>query len=442
MSTLPAGWAIASLSDLGMGRTDTIDPKTSADTEFELWSVPSFPSGRPEIVKGREIGASKQRVQSGDVLLCKINPRINRVWVVGERGDHDQIASTEWIVFRTDAIDPGYLAYSFREKRFRSALTANVSGVGGSLTRARPVDVARLSVPVAPLNEQRRIVAKLDALFERSRNIRDKLDRLPTLLGKLRKSILAAAMSGALTREWRDAHSDVAAWTDGVIEDVATVGTGSTPLRSNPAFYAETGTPWVTSAATGEPYVTESREFVTDEAIAAHRLKRFPVGTLLVAMYGEGKTRGQVTELSIEATINQACASVVVDESKADRRYIKLALQAKYLEMRALAEGGNQPNLNLSKVKQLPVRLPSLMEQEEIVRRTEAMLRQVSGLEAIANGQRERQVKLNSILLHKAFRGELVPQDPNDESASALLERIRAERPEKPSNKPRRSKNA
>jgi type I restriction enzyme, S subunit len=84
------------------------------------------------------------------------------------------------------------------------------------------------------------------------------------------------------------------------------------------------------------------------------------------------KTRAQVTELGIPATINQACAVVVVDETQANRTYVKLVLQANYLEMRDLAEGGNQPNLNLSKVKEFPLSLPGLPEQTEIVRRVEA----------------------------------------------------------------------
>ncbi len=141
-------------------------------------------------------------------------------------------------------------------------------------------------------------------------------------------------------------------------------------------------------------------------------------------MYGEGKTRGQVTELGIPATINQACAAVVVDESKASRAYVKLALQANYFEMRELAEGGNQPNLNLSKVKEFPLSLPDLVEQTEIVRRVGTLFAFADRLEARYAAAHAQVDKLTPSLLAKAFRGELVPQDPNDEPASVLLERI------------------
>lgn len=142
-------------------------------------------------------------------------------------------------------------------------------------------------------------------------------------------------------------------------------------------------------------------------------------------MYGEGKTRGQVSELAIEATINQACAAVIVNEAKAARGFVKLALQANYLEMRELAEGGSQPNLNLSKIKDFKLPLPSLDEQYEIIRRVEALFAYVDRLEERYKAAHARVEQLTPALLAKAFRGELVPQDPKDEPASVLLERIR-----------------
>jgi type I restriction enzyme S subunit len=171
-----------------------------------------------------------------------------------------------------------------------------------------------------------------------------------------------------------------------------------------------------------------AEEFVTDAAIAAHHLRVYPVGTLLVAMYGEGKTRGQVTELGIAATINQACAAIVVDEDRAQNAFVKLALQANYMEMRDLAEGGNQPNLNLSKIKEFPLRLPSIDEQAEIVNRVGSLFAYADRVLARYSAARDQIERVTPALLAKAFRGELVPQDPHDEPASVLLERIAAAR--------------
>ena len=149
-------------------------------------------------------------------------------------------------------------------------------------------------------------------------------------------------------------------------------------------------------------------------------------------MYGEGKTRGQVAELAIPATINQACAAVVVDERRMLKGFLKLALQANYLQMRVLAEGGNQPNLNLSKVKTFPLPEPTIEEQTEIVRRVETLFAFADRLEARLAQAQTAATRLTPALLAKAFRGELVPQDPNDEPAAELLRRLQAQRASAP----------
>jgi type I restriction enzyme S subunit len=106
---LPSGWVHVRLEELGMVPTVIIDPSKEPNKEWELWSVPSFPTGRPEILMGAQIGSTKQRVHEGDILLCKINPRINRVWIVGKANGIEQIASSEWIVFRQPEVDPRFL---------------------------------------------------------------------------------------------------------------------------------------------------------------------------------------------------------------------------------------------------------------------------------------------------------------------------------------------
>jgi len=300
-------------------------------------------------------------------------------------------------------------------------------------TRLKLTQAAMRSIPVrlAPRAEQTRIANKLDVLLSRVDSCRERLDHVPGILKRFRQAVLAAAMGGDLTREWREERGRTRDWIESRIEEIAAVGTGSTPLRSNTSFYSKTGTPWITSAATGLPFVTQADEFVTDAAIAAHRLKRYPIGTLLIAMYGEGKTRGQVTELRIEATINQACAAIAVDESKATRAFVKLTLESNYLEMRELAEGGNQPNLNLTKIKEFPLSLPPLDEQRAIAERVEVLGSWGRSVETRTRAAQRIIERLTPATLAKAFRGELVPQGPDDKPASELLARIR-NRPESP----------
>lgn len=146
-----------------------MNPTDHPEEVFDVWSVPGFPTGKPDVVRGNAIGSTKQIVQAGDVLLCKINPRINRVWIVRPQSDRRQIASTEWIVVRGGDIAPDFIKWAMTEPSFRKELLKDVTGVGGSLMRARPISVARIGVGIAPLNEQRRIVAKIEALMARQR---------------------------------------------------------------------------------------------------------------------------------------------------------------------------------------------------------------------------------------------------------------------------------
>lgn len=374
----------------------------------------------------------EQLVREGDVLMSMANSyelvgKVARAVNVPQPAAFGAFLAA---VRPTHAIDGGYLYHFLRSSDVQSKLREGSS----QTTNIANISAGRLSelpVPLAPWNEQKRIADKLDTVLNRVDAVNTRLARVAPILKRFRQSVLAVATSGGVTEEWRTHNGTGNDWQLTDVQSVAQVGTGSTPLRSNPAFFAPGGTPWVTSAATSSERVTEAAEYVTQEAISAHRLKVYPIGTLLVAMYGEGKTRGQVTELGIPATINQACAAVVVDEAKMLRSFVKLSLQANYLEMRVLAEGGNQPNLNLAKVKGFPLPQPALEEQAEIVRRVETLFAFADRLEARLQAAQTATNRLTPALLAKAFRGELVPQDPNDEPASELLQRLatRAEVP-------------
>ncbi len=336
------------------------------------------------------------------------------------------------------AAKPYYLAYALRT--VAPEILAMCTKAGTTVASVETASLERVQIPLAPLREQQRIADKLDALLARVDACRERLDRVPALLARFRQAVLSAATNGDLSADWRNQqHANIENWKQVTIADLANVGTGSTPLRSNAAFFANSGTPWVTSASTAEPLISKAAEFVTSAAMSAHRLKVYQPGTLLVAMYGEGKTRGQVSELGIHATINQACAAVQVDSSKALAAFVKLTLRCQYVLMRALAEGGNQPNLNLLKVRGIPVLLPSKVEQAEIVRRVESLFALADALAAKLAVARAQIDRLTPALLAKAFRGELVPQDPNDEPASTLLARIRQSTPAAPTGRRRRA---
>jgi type I restriction enzyme S subunit len=339
------------------------------------------------------------------------------------------IAKADCFTMRTrpDIANRRFVAFQLGTVDVRDAFVEDIHGATRPRITTKQLRDCELSL--APLPEQHRIVEKVEVLLEQVNRAKERLDRVPLILKRFRQAVLAAACSGELTSE-----SELDAWEMLTIGSVAWVGTGSTPLRTNSSFYSRNGTPWITSAATALPFVTHAEEFVTDEAINVHRLKKYPIGTLLVAMYGEGKTRGQVSELAIEATINQAMAAIVVDGKRANREFVKLHLQGNYLQMRSLSEGGNQPNLNLSKIKNFPLYLPSLQSQKRIVARVQAFMALADTIERRVQAATARANKLPQAILSKAFSGELVPTEAElarlegrtYETAEELLKRVTA----------------
>ena len=207
---------------------------------------------------------------------------------------------------------------------------------------------------------------------------------------------------------------------------VAEIGTGATPLRSNSAFYKDGAIPWITSSALNQPFVAKPSEFVTHEALSQTNLKLYPPRTLLLAMYGEGKTRGKCSELLIEACTNQAIAAIVTSGLAARcQAFLKIFLQKNYEDIRRLSAGGVQPNLNLGLIRAIQFPLPPLAEQDRIVAGVDRLMSMIENLEAAIGASQARASNLRQAILQKAFEGRLVPQDPLNETALDLLGRIR-----------------
>ncbi|MES2356059.1 MAG: restriction endonuclease subunit S [Pseudomonadota bacterium] len=162
-------------------KAGSVDPSKFRDEIFDLYSIPAFDSGQPEVVSGGSIGSSKQIVQPGDVLLSKIVPHIRRSWIVGKEQGRRIIASGEWIVFRSNQIHPGYLRHVLVGDPFHVQFMSTVSGVGGSLLRARPAHVAKIEIPLPSAHEQQRIAKILDQAEALRTKRRAALAQLDTL---------------------------------------------------------------------------------------------------------------------------------------------------------------------------------------------------------------------------------------------------------------------
>ncbi len=495
---LPSGWAKIPLGDL-MVETPNVVPAESPGAEFELWSVPALPTGKPEIAPGSDIGSNKQVVEPGDVLLCKINPRINRVWVVGPRNGQPQIASTEWIVLRSAYIDSRFLMHALRDETFRTLLCADVSGVGGSLMRARPQAVRKISIAIPPLSEQRRIAGKIDELQARSRTAREALKAIPPLLEKFRQSVLAAAFRGRLTAEWRVENPDVEPasvllertraerrqrWEGAELEKMRVEGkmpkddrwkekykepaqVDASELPELPEGWAWERLDAVVDAERGIPYgIVQTGQDqrngiptvrcgdIKSYSIDMSTLKK--VAPAIEEQYVRTRLRGGEVLIAIRGTVG---ATAVVAEDMAgmnisrevamipvlpgvDAEFVMYALSSPEVSSRVLGrvKGVAQGGINLADLRELAVPIAPVDEQSAILDRIRSAMTRSGAVQGVMIESEATADRFDQAMLAKAFRGELVPQDPNDEPASVLLERIREERSGVQPNRGRRAR--
>jgi len=206
------------------------------------------------------------------------------------------------------------------------------------------------------------------------------------------------------------------------LKDIAVIGTGSTPKTTNRDYYGG-NIPWINSSSTKYEYVETPNDYITEKALKETNCQLYPIGTVVIAMYGEGKTRGQVCELSIASTTNQACAAIIpfVPTTKA---YIKLFFKGNYYAIRTLAEGGLQPNLNIGKISDFWIPLPPEEEQVRIIAEANKWLSIISKIESEQSDMSSIVQETKMKVLDLAIHGRLVPQDSTDEPAIELLRRI------------------
>ncbi|MCC5849329.1 MAG: restriction endonuclease subunit S [Verrucomicrobia bacterium] len=225
-----------------------------------------------------------------------------------------------------------------------------------------------------------------------------------------RQSVLKKAFEGELTNPCRyeiDMRKHPKGWKFIKMGNIAKIGTGATPKRGHKAYWENGTVPWVTSGAVNNPYVTSAEEYITNRALQETNCKIALPGSLLVAMYGEGKTRGKCSELKIEAATNQAIAIITLEnEAVMLKSYLKWFFIMNYENIRLLSSGGVQPNLNLSIIKNTSIPLPeTLEEQTQIVQEIESRLSVCDKLIETIDTSLKQAEALRQSILKKAFEG-------------------------------------
>ena len=289
-------------------------------------------------------------------------------------------------------------------------------------------DAYQILVALPPLAEQKRIADKLDTVLTRVDAVNTRLARVAPLLKRFRQSVLAAATSGRLTEDWRGGAMD---WSSVPAAEICEkVQSGGTPK----AGFAEAGVPFLKVYNIVDQRVAfDYKPQFVSQAIHESELRKSQVFPNDVLMNIVGPPLGKVAVVPADHSawnINQAI-TLFRPSSKITSQwiYILLCEGAPIRDVLARTKGSvGQVNISLSQCRAFEFQVPSVEEQTEIVRRVETLFAFADRLEARLAQAQTAATRLTPALLAKAFRGELVPQDPNDEPAAELLRRLQAER--------------
>lgn len=221
-------------------------------------------------------------------------------------------------------------------------------------------DFYRIVMGTPTLPEQQKIADFLTAVDERIAQLKQK----KALLTDYKKGVMQQLFSQTL-RFKDDNGNDFPDWEEKEVKDISNVTSGGTPSRQK-ASYWNGNIPWVTTSLIDFSQIDSANEYITEEGMKNSAAKIFPKGTILIALYGQGVTRGRVSILGIDATTNQACGAIMVNAQIAHTNFVFYSLQRDYELIRNLSNDGGQKNLSGGLVKSLRIGVPTLLEQIKI----------------------------------------------------------------------------
>lgn len=446
---IPPSWAMAKLGDL-----ITLNPKNDAPAEIQAAFMPMAQLGtdyrsRPrfDVRPWAEIARPYVHFGEGDVLLAKITPCFENGKAGIARGLPNGIGagSSEFFVCRprTDALIASWLLAWFKTPDF---LASGAMEMTGSVGHKRvPKDfVLGSSIPLPPLAEQQRIADKLDAILARADTCRDRLDQVGPLLHRFRRSVYSSAIQGNLTSEWRSANAQEddrqtlrlgeeavelpAGWRIAALRDLIRPDRPLCYGVVQPGVEDADGIPLIrVQDLDGLGVDKSSLRTVSPEVDRQYSRSRIASGDVLISVVGTIGRVAMVPE-GLQGNIARAIARVSCTAAVSPEwltAWVRSPAVQWWLfnSSREVA----RKTLNLSELADLPVAIPPRPEQEEAARRVAALIRHADTMQRRAESALDDVRRLVPGLLDRAFRGELVPQDPADQPAQALLDRLKTQ---------------
>ncbi|MBI4551037.1 MAG: restriction endonuclease subunit S [Candidatus Latescibacteria bacterium] len=407
---------------------------------------------------------SRGLIHAGDILVVKDGATTGKVSLVRDDFPYDPAVVNEHVFICRPAEDvyPPFLFYFLFSKEGQDRILENFQGSAqGGINQSFAPGTA---VPLAPLAEQERIVAKVDELLSRVTAARARLAKVPAILKRFRQSVLVAACSGRLTEEWRAEQVDIESaselvkrvykqrpnrfdtsdlpevpeeWTWVRLPDLGKLSRGKSRHRPRNAPHLYGGPyPFIQTGdiAQSGGRIIRHKQTYNQAGLAQSRL--WPSGTVCITI---AANIADSAILTYPACFPDSVAGLIVEPKLCVAEYAEFFIRTARNDLSQFAPATAQKNINIAILSDVVVPLPSLAEQHEIVRRVEALFKLADAIERRVAAATARAEKLTQVILAKAFRGELVPTEAelarregrDYEPATVLLERIQTNRPEK-----------
>ncbi len=475
------------LATLGELADESVE-QTGPTSDFVYVDISSIDRETKKIIEAKTLTLSqapsraKQHLRAGDVLVSMTRPNLNAVALVPEQLD-GAIGSTGFHVLRSRWLRPEFLLRLVQSQRFVDEMSALVQGA--LYPAVRPKDMAACTFSFETPSEQTRFVAKLEELLSDIDAGVAELKAAQKKLGQYRQSLLKAAVEGALTAEWRAKNTPAesgARLLDRILQErrarweakqlAKFAEQGKTPPKDWQKKYPEPVQPdttdlpelpagwvWATLSQVGwldrgrskhrprnaphlyggpypfvqtgdirhaDTFLSDVEATYSEAGLAQSRL--WPVGTMCITI---AANIGKTAILSMEACFPDSVVGFLSGSDDVSIRYVEYFMRSVQQKLEDEAPATAQKNINLEILEKVVIPIPPTPEQHQLVKLLDDSMGTARESDQAIDLSLKQSTAQRQNILRAAFAGELVPQDPNDEPASVLLERIQAERAER-----------
>ncbi|MFN8298117.1 MAG: restriction endonuclease subunit S [Chitinophagales bacterium] len=352
-----------------------------------------------------------QGIRKGDLVIHNMDAFAGAIGVSDSDGKSTPVYSV-CAPYNPDEVDAYYYAYFLRNLARRGFIQSLAKGIRERSTDFRYYDFGLLFLPLPPKKEQMAITQFLNsktALIDKAISIKE---RQIELLKERRDALINKAVTKGLNPKVKMKDSGVewigeipVGWSICSIGYLAKIDTGGTPDRTRPSYW-NGNIPWIKTGEVNYSIIMETEEFISEKGLRNSATRIAPPGTILMAMYGQGVTRGRVAILGISATYNQACCALQFNE-KIINLYSYYFFMAAYPYIRSIGNETSQMNISSGYIRKLKIPIPSIKEQKEIATYLGQLIAITSKAIATKTDEIEKLKEYKSSLINSAVTGKI-----------------------------------